>query len=146
MGLRSILRDWLDRALGRGADSAGDGSRDGTTEEAFAYECEVCGTPVDDPEDTCPLCRSTAIVPEGSSKRSPPAELDAVRTRRGSADDAADALAGVRRSGVDVLARHGDRWERVDDGFRVERADGSTTVVDSEERLTAVLLAEYGEE
>jgi hypothetical protein len=145
MGLRSLLRDWLNRALGRGTGDGTD-TDDATTEEAFAYECEVCGTPVDSPEDACPLCRSTAIVPEGSSKRSPPAELDHVRQTRERTDDAADALSGVRRSGVDVLANHGDRWERLDDGFRVERADGSTTVVDSEERLTAVLRAEYGEE
>jgi hypothetical protein len=49
------------RPDGKGSDTAV------TTDDASAFECAVCGTAVDDPAHSCPLCRSTEVVPATES-------------------------------------------------------------------------------
>ncbi|MFB6154541.1 MAG: hypothetical protein ABEJ22_01515 [Haloferacaceae archaeon] len=48
-----------------GDAAAGAGGGATTAEAEAAYRCSICGTPVDDPEGSCPLCRSTDVVPAG---------------------------------------------------------------------------------
>lgn len=55
------------------ADDAASGSRDRddpdatAADDASGFECAVCGTAVDEPVHSCPLCRSTEIVPATES-------------------------------------------------------------------------------
>lgn len=103
------LRDWLGRLLGRGgADSAGaDGDGDATAAAGDAaaattgYECAVCGTAVEGPTASCPLCSSGDVVPvdgkhedgdDGATADAGPAEV----READATDDAAAQLRELR--------------------------------------------------
>jgi len=110
------LRDWLGRLLGRGGGgSAGaDGDDDPTATAADAaaettgYECAVCGTAVEGPEASCPLCSAGDVVPvdgehdggqEGATADAEPAEVretDAGPAEVREADATDDAAAQLR--------------------------------------------------
>lgn len=105
-------------------------------EPAPAYRCTICGTEVDSPGETCPLCGSTdtaanddgAAAAEGLSGR-PAAE-------QGVVDDTSTAAS--RLAQADLLTRFEDRWERVDGGYRVVLPDGDRKV-DSRDEVRALL-------
>lgn len=87
------------------ADETATGERvKGSTEPPADYECAVCGTAVDDPDDQCPLCRSTDVVAAGeATDEQEEASADdrlaggATEARSSeSPDDAADRLRELR--------------------------------------------------
>jgi len=134
MGLFDGIRAWVRAALGREAD--GDTADSETTAE---YRCGVCGTEVEDPDGECPLCRSTEVVTgdadDGDDVSATEHAVDA--------DPATEAtLREVLEDGP--LDQHADRWERVEDGYRIERPGGGTERVDSRAEARAVLLRLYG--
>jgi uncharacterized Zn finger protein (UPF0148 family) len=136
MGLLDRLRAWWRRRFGSG-------SADEAADRAAGYECAVCGTPVEDPDGECPLCRSTDVVPAGSADGAAADPSAGARERVATADDGAvDRLEELREDG-ELLRRHADRWQPVDGGFRVETSDG-TREVDSREEAAALLRAEAG--
>jgi hypothetical protein len=66
-----------DAATGGTATSdaaGGDATPEADTDDASAegFECAVCGTAVDDPAHSCPLCRSTEVVPATESVEGEP--------------------------------------------------------------------------
>jgi len=103
------------------------------------YRCAVCGTDVEGPNSTCPLCGGNDVVvhgdrlPAGSGLQGPGAEERSVSD---GTSDAATLLAET-----DPLDAHNDRWERVDGGYRVHLADADRTV-DSKDEVRALLYRE----
>lgn len=95
-----------DADAGVGHDTRSDATSSGTDVERdadssdadvdAAFACSVCGTPVDDPEDACPLCHSTDVVPvDGQSGDDSPSRRG--RTDVTEADEAAvDRLRDVQ--------------------------------------------------
>lgn len=132
MSVLDVVRAWLGRRFGgdESADAAAASeSAEANTSSASersagdpAYECAVCGTPVSDPEGPCPLCNGTDVVPAGSDAAADDDPGGTGTTTRVVSDDASERLRDVRAG--NVLAANADRWERVDDGFRVEVDDG----------------------
>lgn len=134
------------RGFFRGDDRDADTDAEHATSggAAAGYRCAVCGTPVEDTDDECPLCRSTDLVPAGGGpadagtgiRGSPPGTT----VTEGTAPTVGDAL-----SGRDPLAAHGDRWTRTADGaYRVSLPDGGTERVASKGDVRALLLEHYG--
>jgi hypothetical protein len=132
MGLLDGLRRWWRRRFGSGADAEEDGTEDADaasdSSEASGYECAICGTAVEGPEASCPVCRSGDIVAadrDTTDGRSAPA---ATRQHVEENDeDPVERLQQVRDSS-EILEAHADRWEQTDEGFRVETPDGEVTV------------------
>jgi hypothetical protein len=60
-----------DPATGAG-DRTNDASGTPATDPASTFECAVCGTGVDGPAHSCPLCRSDEVVPATESPRRGP--------------------------------------------------------------------------
>jgi rubrerythrin len=52
-----------DEAEGEGNDAEAADEETGRSDAAFGYRCTVCGTGVETPDDPCPLCRSSELVP-----------------------------------------------------------------------------------
>ncbi|MFB6105820.1 MAG: hypothetical protein ABEJ70_02495 [Halobacteriaceae archaeon] len=128
MSVFDAARTWLGRLLGGSeADDADDAAGAATADASEssgaepAYECAVCGTRVSDPDGPCPLCNGTDVVSAGSDEPTGDGPGPGGTTTRVASDDASDRLREVREG--NVLAANADRWERVDDGFRVEVGD-----------------------
>ncbi|WP_248896990.1 hypothetical protein [Haloplanus halobius] len=78
-----------------GEARANDGAE---TASDAAFVCSVCGTAVDDPDATCPLCHSSDVVPAGERDDDAPSVRG--RTAVSNADDdAVDRLRDVRGNG-----------------------------------------------
>ncbi|WP_336135213.1 hypothetical protein [Natronomonas amylolytica] len=147
MGLFDGLRRWWQRRFGSGADSEEDeaGSADTASEssEAGSYECAICGTTVEGPEASCPVCRSGDIVAaDGRAADDQSSPASARQYVENTDDDPVQRLQQVRDSG-EILDTHADRWEPTDDGFRVETPDGEVTVPSRVE--VAALLEDHYE-
>ena len=149
MGLLARLRRWWQGAFG-GGTATDDGEAAEPPE--FAYRCGVCGTGVEDLEETCPLCRSSDVVAvdevgdraaSGSDEEAEPSHLLGERHVSEGDDESVDRLRDLR-SGAALLERHADRWRPTDDGFRVETPNGETEVA-SREALLATLEGHYEE-
>lgn len=76
------LGEHVDSAVSGGARPAAEtpDAEDGTETHDAEFVCSVCGTGVDDPNESCPLCQSTDVVPAGGSESGP--------SRRGRTDTA----------------------------------------------------------
>lgn len=134
MGLLDWIRTWLGGLLGR--DPEAEPTDDAVTAE---YRCAVCGTEVGDPDGECPLCRSTEIVAGNAD----PDDGGSASEHTVEADPTTEAaLRGVLDGGP--LEEHADRWERVDDGYRIERPEGGTERADSRAEARALLSRLYG--
>jgi hypothetical protein len=147
MGLLDGLRRWWRRRFGSGGDGAeaGTGDADATSESSGTggYECAICGTAVEGPDASCPVCRSGDIV--AADRRTAGGRSSPASTRQyveNTDDDPVERLQQVRESG-EILDAHADRWERTDDGFRVETPDGEVTVPSRVE--AAALLEEHSD-
>ena len=72
---------------------------DADDDEGFA--CSVCGTAVDDPDTSCPLCRSTDVVPVSDAPTEGDGPSREGRTAVSTSDDdeAVDRLRDVRDAG-----------------------------------------------
>lgn len=159
-GLFTRLRAWFRSLLGRGRAEVDTDAEAETTAASRAveagYQCEVCGTPVESPDEPCPLCHSTAVVPAdaGAGNANAAGEEDtgpeAVERRVADSQsgDAAASLADLRDAGKDVLARHADKWEERESGgsrrYRVTLPAGEERVVDSREDVRSLLYRNYG--
>lgn len=155
MGLIDSLVRWIGRivpGLAPGAESEpGTEEPDPAESEAGkpAYECAICGTPVDDPGEGCPLCGSTDIVPEGESRD--PRDGEVLRGRGARETAVADEGASPTIDEVlgegDLLSAYADRWERVggDPGrYRVSLPDGEVTHAASKDEVRSLLFRRYG--
>ncbi len=129
MGLVSSLLDWV-RGL------VGSAEPDAVAEEAPTYRCAICGTTVEDADSACPLCGSSDIVTPDDRATSSEGLSGRPAAERTVTDDTAAAASTLART--DLLARHEDRWERVDGGYRVTLPDGDRKV-DSKDEVRAVL-------
>lgn len=144
MSLLGRLRAWWRETFGGGAVTGDSASTADAV--AYDYECAVCGTGVDGPDESCPLCHSSDVVSAGAeSGASPdPTEPSFGRDQYVSPGDESDAsVARLRelRQQDELLERHADRWRRTEAGFVVETADGER-VVDSREAVVALLRNE----
>ena len=160
-GLLARLRGWIRSLLGRGSGTeaaAGTAADAAAAPEAEAvFKCDVCGTPVEAPDEPCPLCHSETIVPvdavgDGDHDATTPTETGPTPVERrvsdGDSGDAAASLADLRDSDKDVLARHADKWEdRESSGsrrYRVTLPDGGERFVGSREDVRSLLFRYYG--
>ncbi|QLD85632.1 hypothetical protein HWV23_07800 [Natronomonas halophila] len=146
MGLLDGVRRWWKRQFGNGeeADGGAETASDtgsSTQPTGAGYECAICGTSVEGPEATCPVCQSGDIVAadrDTSDGRSAPAT-----TRQhieDSDDETVNRLQQVHDSS-EILAAHEDHWTEADGEFRVETPDGEVTVTSRIE--VAALLEEH---
>lgn len=140
MSLLGRLRAWWRETFGGGVatdDSA-------ATAAAYDYECAVCGTGVDGPEESCPLCQSTDVVRVGdeSADSADSTEPSFGREQHVSPgdDESVERLRELRKQD-ELLERHADRWRQVDDGFVVETSDGER-LVESREGVVEALRNE----
>ena len=149
MGLLTRLRRWWRGTFGRGTATNAD---EAAAVSPYAYRCGVCGTGVDDPEGTCPLCRSSDLVAveEGADGTSSGSDEDLQASRplgerhvAEGDDESVDRLRELQ-AGTALLERHADRWRPTDGGFRVETPDGETEVA-SQEALVAAIERYYEE-
>ena len=147
MGLLDRLRRWWRGAFGSGSATDAD---EAAEPPELAYRCGVCGTGVDDPEGTCPLCRSSDVVAvdEVADGTSPGSYRKAEESRplgerhvAEGDDESVDRLRELQ-AGAALLERHADRWRPTDEGFSVETPDGETEVA-SREALLAALERHY---
>ncbi len=141
------ISSWLRQVWSRLAATFRLSSRT-ASDTGFAYKCAVCGTDVAASTESCPLCRSNDIIPQN---RSPPSQAEETRSAPEFAsrehvvdrnDDAVEQLRAVRADS-DLLARHQERWQPVEAGFRVETPTGAQ-VVASRDEVIAVLRTHYG--
>lgn len=111
-----------------------------------AYECAVCGTPIPPDEEQCPLCRSTDLVPAGGPSTTTDADgrLQGEGPEQTVTGDDGVTIGAVLGEDGDLLTAYADRWERRDDGYRVELADGTMRRVESQDELRATLYDQYG--
>lgn len=146
MGVLDGLRAWWRGLFGSGneADDGGAEAASETGESAqsagVGYECAICGTSVDGPNASCPVCRSGDIVAadrDTTDGRSAPA---ATRQHIEESDDPVERLQQVRDSS-EILAAHDEYWEALDGEFLVETPDGNVTVTSRVE--VAALLEEH---
>lgn len=129
MGLLDALLSRLRRLFGARVPPA-------APEPERSYHCSVCGTEVEGPESTCPLCGGTDVETEGE-RRQPGSGLQGVSpTERSVSDGTAEAATVLAET--DPLDAHDDRWERIDGGYRVQLADGDRKV-DSKDEVRALL-------
>ncbi|WP_435066827.1 hypothetical protein [Haloplanus sp. C73] len=78
-------------------DGAADSMTTGGAGEDAEFACSVCGTAVDDPSVSCPLCRSTDVVPVDDAPTDEDAPSRGGRTAVSTDDgEAADRLNDVR--------------------------------------------------
>lgn len=160
-GLLARVRGWLRSLLGRGSGTEEAAGRAADAVSApgakTVFKCDVCGTPVEDPDEPCPLCHSETIVPvdavgDGDRNGTPTTETGPTPVERrvsdGDSDDAASSLADLRDSDKDVLVRHADKWEdRESSGsrrYRVTLPDGGERLVGSREDVRSLLFRYYG--
>lgn len=134
MGLLDGLRRWWQRQFGSGAETdderaeAASDTEESAQPAGASYECAICGTAVEGPDESCPVCRSGDIVAtdrDTTDGRSAPAT--ARQHVEESDDDPVDRLQQIRSSS-EILDTHDDRWTEVDGEFRVETPDGEVTV------------------
>ncbi|MFB6211200.1 MAG: hypothetical protein ABEI76_06660 [Halobacteriales archaeon] len=153
MSLLARFRQWVRSLFGSSeADSETTTPETDTATAQPDYVCAVCGTSVDTPETSCPLCKSTDIRPADGDDESDPSTTGGLgpatarETRMADDTGAASKLQELKAGGGDPLDRHADRWERLDSGerYRVTLADDSVRHVDSKEQVRAVLLRSYG--
>lgn len=152
MSLLDRLRAWWRRLRERAGPASEVAGTDRGADPEADYECAVCGTDVEVPEGSCPLCRSTDVVPAGATAggdgSSGDGSFDAGEPPAGDRhvslgeDGSVERLRDLRADG-ELLERYADRWQSVEGGFRVETEDG-TRVVDSREEVAAVLRAAAG--
>lgn len=129
MGLVSSLLDWFRGLVGPAESDAVPGPEP-------TFQCAICGTSVADPDSTCPLCGSSDIITPDDGAASSDGLSGRPAAERTVADDTSAAAATLART--DLLARHEDRWERVDGGYRVTLPTG-VRKVDSKEEVRAIL-------
>lgn len=113
----------------------GSGESTTRTEPGESYRCTICGTQVDGPADTCPLCGSTDVAANRAGS-TPSDGLSGRPAERNVRDDTSTAASRLARS--DPLRRFDDRWQRVEGGYRVSLPDGDR-IVDSKDDVRAVL-------
>lgn len=143
MGLLDRLRSLVRRRGGSDdeTESASDTEESAPSAEK-GYECAICGTAVEGPDASCPVCRSGDIVAadrDTSDGRSAPAATRQHVEERD--DDPIERLKQVRDSS-EILGAHEDRWEELDGEFRVETPDGEVTVT-SRIEVAALLEQHY---
>jgi hypothetical protein len=148
MGLLDGIRRWWQQRVGSGdgtdgeeSDSETEGAAEPSGSGETGYECAICGTSVEGPETTCPVCRSGDIVStdrDTSDGRSAPAT-----TRQHieeSDDETVNRLQHVHDNS-EILDAHEGRWTEADGEFRVETPHGEVTVASRIE--VAALLEEH---
>jgi hypothetical protein len=173
MGLLEGLRRWWNRRGGSDAEggdgdaadasgSGGDGDAGPAASPAQSadYECAICGTAVEGPESTCPVCHSEDVVRADGRDSTADTEQPTPNRHVEESDDTAERLQQVRNSS-EILEAHDDRWTEIDAdadgdgdagagvdsdadahaGFRVETPDGEVTVASRVE--VAALLEEH---
>jgi len=122
MGVLDRLRERLSGLLGSSADGGAE------PETGDAFECRICGTPVESADGECSLCGASDPVPAGGGTDADGPGTEGA-TGDGSAAGAAATAAGDDR-GPDG-DEPADRGSGPDSGPRVERV-GSTTDDDSD--------------
>lgn len=104
-----------------------------------SYRCAVCGTEVEGPESTCPLCGGSDVESEGERRQSGSGLQGVGPMERSVSDETTEAASVLAET--DPLAAHEDRWERIDGGYRVQLADGDRKV-DSKDEVRVLLYRE----
>lgn len=137
-GLTRVIR-WVKSLLG--AEPV-----EPTPPEAEGYACAVCGTPVEGPDEECPLCRSSDIVPAGDDGET---DAGADGLHGGGPAEVTGGASGPTITEVlgaegDLLSAYADYWEADGNRYRVALPDGSETYVESKDDVRAVLFDAYG--
>ncbi len=138
VGFKRVLR-WVKSLVGTGP-------RESAPPEVEGYACAVCGTPVEEQDEECPLCRSSDIVPAGERRGTGEAAdgLDGGGPTEVAGESSGPTISEVLGAEGDLLSAYGDYWEAKGDRYRVALPDGSETYVDSKDDVRAVLFEAYG--
>jgi len=129
------LKAWL---FGAESEEQSDGETAETSESASepdSFRCAVCGTAVESPSSTCPLCGANDIEAGDADDDGASAAPSGERVEN-EGEDPADRLREMRET---LLDAHSEKWEETSDGYRVEQPNGEWRSVANKDAVRAVL-------